>query len=51
MSSPVGLMAPALALALLGAVAGPVRAQTDYYNLDAGRPLRVEDALVIERHA
>ncbi|MBC7896577.1 MAG: hypothetical protein H7066_14270 [Cytophagaceae bacterium] len=26
-------------------------AQTDYYNLDAGRPLRVEDALVIERHA
>ena len=26
-------------------------AQTDYYNLDRGRPLRVEDALPIERHA
>lgn len=41
----------ALAFALLCASAGAVRAQTDYYNLDAGRPLRVEDALVIERHA
>jgi hypothetical protein len=28
-----------------------VQAQTDYYNLDAGRPLRVEDAAVLERHA
>lgn len=41
---------------VLGAVAllSPVArggAQTDYYNLDRGRPLRVEDALVIERHA
>lgn len=27
------------------------RAQTDYYNLERGRPLRVEDALVIERHS
>lgn len=26
-------------------------AQTDYYNLDRGRPLHVEDALAIERHA
>ena len=26
-----------------------LRAQTDYYNLDRGRPLRTEDALVIER--
>ena len=51
MSSPAGLLAPALALAFLCAAAGPLRAQTDYYNLDAGRPLRVEDALVIERHA
>lgn len=33
------------------AVPGVTSAQTDYYNLDAGRPLRVEDALVIERHA
>lgn len=32
-------------------VASPVEAQTDYYNLDRGRPLRVEDALAIERHA
>jgi hypothetical protein len=32
-------------------VPGVASAQTDYYNLDAGRPLRVEDALVIERHA
>ena len=38
-------------LALAGAWGGPVAAQTDYFNLDAGRPLRVEDALVIERHA
>lgn len=45
-----------ITLAVLGAVAllSPVKeaaAQTDYYNLDRGRPLRVEDALVIERHA
>lgn len=41
------------AVVLLTAIAVPAaaRAQTDYYNLDAGRPLRVEDALVIERHA
>lgn len=41
------------AAVLLAALAAPVAggAQTDYYNLDAGRPLRVEDALVIERHA
>jgi hypothetical protein len=28
-----------------------VGAQTDFYNTDRGRPLAVEDALVIERHA
>ncbi|MCC6316842.1 MAG: hypothetical protein IT361_04045 [Gemmatimonadaceae bacterium] len=40
------------AVAVLATVApGAANAQTDYYNLDAGRPLRVEDALVIERHA
>lgn len=39
-------------LALLAACAdGAIQAQTDYYNLDRGRPLRVEDALPIERHA
>lgn len=26
-------------------------AQTDYYNLDSGRPFRTEDALTVERHA
>ncbi|HEX8691840.1 MAG TPA: hypothetical protein VF746_05445 [Longimicrobium sp.] len=41
----VGLAACALALA------APARAQTDYYNTDAGRPLRIEDALPVERHA
>jgi hypothetical protein len=29
----------------------PVAAQTDFYNTDRGRPLTVEDALVVERHA
>jgi hypothetical protein len=38
------LLAAALPLAAAGA-------QTDYYNTDAGRPLTVEDAAVIERHA
>jgi hypothetical protein len=36
------------------AALGPWRAlgaQTDYMNLDRGRPLRVEDAIPIERHA
>ena len=28
-----------------------VRAQTDYYNTDAGRPLQIEDAYAIERRA
>ncbi|MBC8087377.1 MAG: hypothetical protein H7Z40_08915 [Phycisphaerae bacterium] len=41
--------------AIVGALAGalaPVRAipaQTDYYNTDAGRPLRIEDAYALER--
>jgi hypothetical protein len=46
-----GQSAPVLALVLVCASPGFLRAQTDYYNLDAGRPLRIEDALVIERHA
>jgi hypothetical protein len=37
-----------LALALAAPAAG---AQTDFYNTDRGRPLSVEDAVVIERHA
>jgi len=30
---------------------GAVHAQTDFYNTDAGRPIRVEDAYATERHA
>jgi hypothetical protein len=29
----------------------PAWAQTDYYNTDAGRPIRIEDAYATERHA
>ena len=39
---------------VLGTLAGPwrlVTAQTQYYNLDAGRPTRVEDAVPAERYA
>lgn len=36
---------------LLSFVATPVAAQTDFYNTDRGRPLRTEDAVVIERRA
>lgn len=36
------------ALLLVPAVAG---AQTDYYNTDTGRPLRIEDAYALERYA
>ncbi len=32
-------------------LAAPVAAQTDYYNTDKGRPVRVEDAYPVERHA
>ncbi|HKG95420.1 MAG TPA: hypothetical protein VKA84_26100, partial [Gemmatimonadaceae bacterium] len=32
-------------------IVAPAAAQTDYYNTDAGRPVRVEDASVIERYA
>src|SRR5690606_12307925 len=42
----VALVALTAALA-----AGPLAAQTDFYNTDRGRPLRVEDAIVVERHA
>ena len=30
-------------------IPGIAQAQTDYYNTDAGRPLRVEDAAALER--
>lgn len=47
----VARSAMALVAALL--LANPTRllAQTDYYNTDAGRPIRVEDAYAIERRA
>lgn len=41
----IGLM-----LALVS-ITGRAEAQTDYYNTDAGRPVRVEDASAIERYA
>ena len=49
---PSGHRIPALlaACALLGG-APSARAQSGYYNLDGGRPVRVEDATVIERYA
>ncbi len=52
-ASGVGRLGASCAVAMLAALllAPSARAQTDYYNLDRGRPLRVEDALVIERHA
>ena len=37
-------------LAALAATARAVRAQSHYYNLDAGRPLRIEDASVADRY-
>lgn len=40
----------AVALSVLG-TAGPAAAQTDYYNTDAGRPVRIEDAYPVERYA
>ena len=45
-----GRAAAAAAVATL-VVAPAAAAQTDYYNTDAGRPVRVEDASVIERYA
>lgn len=40
-----------LSLAAIATTGRDAHAQTDYYNLDRGRPLHVEDALAIERHA
>lgn len=41
--------ATAVSVALL--IPSTARAQTDYYNTDAGRPIRIEDAYAIERRA
>jgi hypothetical protein len=38
------------ALAIVSVPAGAA-AQTDYYNIDQGRPVRIEDAAPVERHA
>lgn len=44
---------PRTAFVLFGLAApiGPAIAQTDYYNTDAGRPVRIEDAYPVERRA
>jgi hypothetical protein len=39
------------ALLAIGLAAAPAAAQTDYYNTDEGRPVRIEDAAPVERHA
>lgn len=41
----------ALACAALALPSGPAGAQTDYFNTDRGRPLRVQDATAIEQYA
>lgn len=45
-----GWCSPVFAVAMFAA-AGPVAAQTDYFNTDRGRPLYVQDATAIERYA
>ena len=39
----------ATTLALSATLPSTARAQTDYYNTDAGRPVRIEDAYTLER--
>ncbi|HCT58041.1 MAG TPA: hypothetical protein DGD08_12625 [Gemmatimonas aurantiaca] len=41
----------ALAIALVSMLPSVAFAQTDYFNTDAGRPIRVEDAYALERQA
>lgn len=43
--------APFAAALLIVVAPAPARAQTDYYNTDAGRPVRTEDAYPVERRA
>ncbi len=45
------VLAAATAVVLAAAGPGDLRAQTDFYNLDKGRPLRVEDAYGTKRYA
>ncbi len=40
-----------LAVGLAAILSPSLRAQTDYYNTDRGRPIRIEDAYVTERYA
>ena len=47
----LSLLASAFALASLGTPAARAAAQTDYYNTDRGRPVRIEDAYTTERYA
>ncbi len=46
-----GVVARVVIIAVLAAPFAPLAAQTDYYNTDAGRPIRIEDAYAIERRA
>lgn len=46
---PGGPLPPLLSLVALLALSSPADAQTGYYHLDASRPIRVEDASVVER--
>ena len=48
MSGTIGRASALLAVTL---TCSEVAAQTDYYNTDGGRPVRVEDASPVERHA
>jgi hypothetical protein len=41
----------AAALAAVAVTGAPARAQTDFYNTDAGRPLTIEDAYALERRS
>jgi hypothetical protein len=47
----IGRASSALALAAGLLAARPLAAQTDYYNTDRGRPVRIEDAAPVEREA
>lgn len=46
-----GIVMAASAALLAGAAARPAFAQTDFYNTDLGRPVRIEDAAPVERYA
>lgn len=48
---PARLVLAAAVPVLTAAVPREAAAQTDYYNTDAGRPLQIEDAYVVERRA